>query len=240
MTREVRDSFAAAFSGERNVCSALATDLIGPYWAVGPYWPWIHSNLTALGSFGAATGCTSMTPPGTPESRPRNRIDMPRWVAVLLALFVWLIAIPLAHGVVPWAISTLTRHYGWSDNSPGIWNWLGLIPITIAAALLIWVLILGIAQTPDRVKLGLTPSFLMLRGPYRFTRNPMYVAELGLWLGWALFFGSPGVFLGCLVFFPVVNWVILPREERGLEAAFGPAYSRYKDRVPRWLGQIKQ
>ena len=182
MTRGVRGSFAAAFSGERNIRS------------------------------------------------------LPRWLAVILALFVWLIAIPLAHGVVPWAISTLARHYGWSDNSPGIWNWLGLIPITIAAALLIWVLISGIAQTPDRVKLGLTPSFLMLRGPYRFRRNPMYVAELGLWLGWALFFGSPGVFLGCVVLFPVVNRVILPREERGLEAAFGPAYSRYKDRVPPLVG----
>ncbi len=161
-------------------------------------------------------------------------------MAVILALLTWLIVIPLAHGVVPWAISTLLPHYGWEGGSPGFWNRLGLIPVTVAAALLIWILLLGIAQTPGRVKLGLTPSFLMMRGPYRLTRNPMYVAELGLWFGWALFFGSPGVFIGCVLLLSIVNFVILPREERGLEAAFGQAYLQYKNTVPRWLGKTKQ
>jgi protein-S-isoprenylcysteine O-methyltransferase Ste14 len=144
-------------------------------------------------------------------------------MAVILALLTWLIAIPVAHGVVPWAISTLMPRYGWAEGS----------------ALLIWILVVGIAQTPERVKLGLTPSFLMMRGPYRFTRNPMYIAELGLWLGWALFFGSPGVLIGCLVFWLGANLIILPREERGLEAALGHAYLQYKNRVPRWLGKTK-
>lgn len=55
-----------------------------------------------------------------------------------------------------------------------------------------------LALVPERVTLGLTPSYLLMRGPYRFTRNPMYVAELGLWLGWTIFFGSPAVLIGCL------------------------------------------
>jgi protein-S-isoprenylcysteine O-methyltransferase Ste14 len=180
-----------------------------------------------------------MSPPRIPESRPPNRVTIPRWMAVILALLTWLIAIPVAHGVVPWAISTLMPRYGWAEGSPGIWNRLGLIPVAVAAALLIWILVVGIAQTPERVKLGLTPSFLMMRGPYRFTRNPMYIAELGLWLGWALFFGSPGVLIGCLVFWLGANLIILPREERGLEAALGQAYLQYKNRVPRWLGKTK-
>src|ERR1019366_9340397 len=46
-----------------------------------------------------------MSPSGIPESRPPNRVTIPRWMAVILALLAWLIAIPLAHGVVPWAIS---------------------------------------------------------------------------------------------------------------------------------------
>ena len=128
-----------------------------------------------------------------PESRPRNRFTIPRWMAVTQAIFISLTMIPLAHGVVPWAISTLLPRYGWVQGSPGFWNRIGLIPVTIAAAVLIWILVLSIAQTPDTVRLGLTPSFLIMRGPYRFTRNPMYVAELGLWLGWALFFGSLSV-----------------------------------------------
>jgi protein-S-isoprenylcysteine O-methyltransferase Ste14 len=180
-----------------------------------------------------------MSTSGIPESTSRNRITVPRWMAIILALFTWLILIPIAHGVVPWAISTLMPHYGWEGGSPGFLNRLGLIPVILAAALLIWILVLGIAQTPNTVKLGLTPSFLMMRGPYRLTRNPMYVAELGLWLGWALFFGSPGVFIGCVVLMSVMNLIILPREERGLEAAFGQAYLQYKSRVPRWLGKTK-
>jgi len=158
-------------------------------------------------------------------------------MAVALAIFISLTMIPLAHGVVPWAISTLLPRYGWVQGSPGFWNRIGLIPVAIAVALLIWILISSIAETPDTVRLGLTPSFLVMRGPYRFTRNPMYVAELGLWLGWALFFGSPGVFIGFVVLLSVVSLVILPREERGLEAAFGQAYLMYKKQVPRWLGQ---
>ena len=158
-------------------------------------------------------------------------------MAVILALFTWLIVIPIAHGVLPWAISTLMPRYGWERETPGVWNRLGLVPVIFAASLLIWILILGIAHTPDKVKPGLTPSFLMMHGPYRLTRNPMYVAELGLWLGWALFFGSLGIFIGCVALLLIVNCVILPREERGLEAAFGQAYVQYRNRVPRWLGK---
>ena len=141
------------------------------------------------------------------------------------------------HGAVPWAISKLTHRYGWVHGSPGFWNLLGLIPVGVATALLIWTLITGIAHAPNAVRLGLVPSVLITDGPYRFTRNPMYVAELALWLGWALFFGSLAVFLGCIALLLVVNLVFVPREERTLEAAFGQAYLMYKKRVPRWLGQ---
>jgi protein-S-isoprenylcysteine O-methyltransferase Ste14 len=116
---------------------------------------------------------------------------------------------------------------------------LGLIVVAVAAALLLWVLAIAITYTPQRVKLGLTPTSLMMRGPYRFTRNPMYVAELALWLGWSLFFGSPWVFLGFLALLSTITMIILPREERGLEAAFGPNYLQYKNRVPRWWGKTK-
>jgi protein-S-isoprenylcysteine O-methyltransferase Ste14 len=120
-----------------------------------------------------------------------------------------------------------------------MWNRLGVILVAFAAALLIWILVLGIAQTPDRLRLGLTPPFLMMRGPYRYTRNPMYIAELELWVGWAIFFGSAGILIGSLVLWSVVELVILPREERGLEKAFGTTYLQYKNSVPRWVGETK-
>ena len=176
-----------------------------------------------------------MSPSEIPKSKPQKRVTIPRWMAVIVALFISLIGIPLGHGVLPWALSTRMPRYGWAGGSPGIWNRFGLIVVALAAALLIWILASVITQTPERVKLGLTPSWLMIRGPYRLTRNPMYVAELGLWLGWIIFFGSLGVLIGCLVLWSVVKLIILPREERGLEAAFGQTYLQYKSRVPRWF-----
>ncbi|MGA9242091.1 MAG: isoprenylcysteine carboxylmethyltransferase family protein [Silvibacterium sp.] len=166
-------------------------------------------------------------------------ITIRRSMTVSMALFVCLIVIPLAHGVLPWALSTRMPRYGWAEGSPGIWNRFGLIVVTLAAVLLIWILALAITQAPERVKLGLTPSHLLMRGPYRLTRNPMYVAELGLWLGWAILFGSLPVLIGFLVLSSVVTFVFVPREERTLEAAFGQTYLQYKSRVPRWFRKIK-
>lgn len=162
-------------------------------------------------------------------------ITVRRSMAVSVALFVCLIAIPLGHGVLPWALSTRMPRYGWTEGSPGIWNLFGLIVVALGAAVLIWILALSINQTPERVKLGLTPSHLLMRGPYRLTRNPMYVAELGLWLGWAILFGSLPVLIGFLVLSSVVTLIFVPREERTLKAAFGQTYLEYKSRVPRWF-----
>jgi protein-S-isoprenylcysteine O-methyltransferase Ste14 len=160
-------------------------------------------------------------------------------MAIILALFVWLVAIPAAHGIVPWAISKLTPRYGWESGVPGMWNRLGLIPVAVATVLLIWILASTLPQTPARVELGLRPILLLTWGPYRMSRNPLYVAELGLWLGWTFFFGSLGVLIGFVVLWSIVCFVFVPREERSLEAAFGQSYVDYKDRVPRWLGRAK-
>jgi len=76
-------------------------------------------------------------------------------------------------------------------------------------------------------------------GPYRFTRNPMYVGELGLWLGWSIYFGSIGLLIGFLLLCLILNGIVVPREERMLEATFQDEYLQYKARVPRWFGTLK-
>ena len=162
-----------------------------------------------------------------PESKLSNRA-IPGWMALILGFFVWLVGIPLGHGVVPWAISLLAPHYGWIDGRPGIWNLLGLIPIVVGTACLIWIMVVGFAEIPESVELKLTPNHLLIRGPYTFTRNPMYVAELGLWLGWTVFYGSLPVSIGFVALCVVVSFVVLPREERALEARFGDTYREYK------------
>ncbi len=67
----------------------------------------------------------------------------------------------------------------------------------------------------------------------------MYLAELALLLGWMLFYGSVAIFITFLVAGAMFNIVIVPREERELEARFGESYLQYKRTVPRWLGEAR-
>jgi len=90
------------------------------------------------------------------------------------------------------------------------------------------------ARVPERVALDWSPKLLVKRGPYEFSRHPMYLAELALWFGWALFYGSLSVLAGFAVFAIVVSR-LGPIEERALEARFGEQYRAYANDVPRWL-----
>jgi protein-S-isoprenylcysteine O-methyltransferase Ste14 len=76
---------------------------------------------------------------------------------------------------------------------------------------------------------------LALVGPYRFTRNPMYLGLLIAYLGGALKtnWAWPLVFLPFVLL--VMNAFVIAREERYLTAAFGADYTDYCRRVRRWL-----
>jgi protein-S-isoprenylcysteine O-methyltransferase Ste14 len=67
----------------------------------------------------------------------------------------------------------------------------------------------------------------------------MYVSELTLWLGWAMFYGSVGVLIGFVILL-VTLVASVPYEERVLDARFGDAYRAYKSAVPRWLARRRQ
>ncbi|NTU82324.1 MAG: isoprenylcysteine carboxylmethyltransferase family protein [Chloroflexales bacterium] len=76
---------------------------------------------------------------------------------------------------------------------------------------------------------------LVMRGPYRLTRNPMYVSLVCLYLAVALWFGVSWA----LVFVPLVILAVqhlaITREEHYLEQKFGDAYRRYRAQVRRWI-----
>ena len=172
-------------------------------------------------------------------STPDISKAIPGWAALIVALIFWVILLPLVHAGIPWALSLLGPRYGWIDGRPATWNLLGFIPVALATILLIWLMILHFSRIPKRVKLERTPTYLLTHGPYRFSRNPMYVAELALWFGWAILYGSIAIFVLFLIMGPVMNSRIILREERDLEARFGDAYREYKSRVPRWFGKAR-
>ena len=79
------------------------------------------------------------------------------------------------------------------------------------------------------------PSRLVLDGPYRFTRNPMYLALVLSYIGLCLQLGL--LWAVALVPLPwlALQWLVIPFEEARLRDEFGRAYSDYCARVRRWL-----
>ena len=82
---------------------------------------------------------------------------------------------------------------------------------------------------------GTKPTFVVMAGPYKFTRNPMYVGvTMGLF-GVAVYFGNILSFLSPLIMFLVLNFVYVPFEEKLMENIFGDRYIDYKKKVRRWV-----
>ena len=83
---------------------------------------------------------------------------------------------------------------------------------------------------------GNQPTTLIVRaGPYGLSRNPIYVAFTLFHLGLAAGFNSVGVLVMLLPALALMVLVVVPREERYLEARFAAEYLRYKRDVRRWL-----
>lgn len=83
---------------------------------------------------------------------------------------------------------------------------------------------------------GNQPTTTIVRaGPYRFSRNPIYLAFSLFQLGIALWMNSVWVALTLLAAVAVMALVVIPREERYLEARFPAEYSAYRASVRRWF-----
>ena len=76
---------------------------------------------------------------------------------------------------------------------------------------------------------------LVVDGPYRFSRNPIYIALLLIYFGLATALTSVWAILFLPALVAIVHYGIVLREETYLTNKFGTAYTSYQARVPRWL-----
>jgi protein-S-isoprenylcysteine O-methyltransferase Ste14 len=111
---------------------------------------------------------------------------------------------------------------------------MGIVLLSVGAALAVWALALfRNRRTP--VYPTTTPTTLVTSGPFRFTRNPMYLGIVLILFSLVLLLGSLPMLVAPVLFLLVMNLYYLPFEEAKMEKLFGEAYSTYRQRVRRWL-----
>lgn len=111
---------------------------------------------------------------------------------------------------------------------------LGFVAVISGAALLLWALF-----TFARFKTAIYPNraaqMLVTGGPFRFSRNPMYVALTAMTLGIALLADNLWMLLLLPLVLIVLTTLVIRREEKYLADAFQQSYREYQTRVRRWL-----
>jgi protein-S-isoprenylcysteine O-methyltransferase Ste14 len=168
-----------------------------------------------------------------PKRKDNSGLLLPRKVVPL----VWAIIVLVIMVVLPWAISKIGLRIGWSQKNPAWWNFTGLIAVAIGLGFYAWCLVFHYLSYRASVRVSFSPPRLVINGPYRISRNPMYVSGLFTWFGWIIFYGSPAVIVAFLILWSVFTFRVIPHEERQLESLFGEEYLKYKHSVHRWIGR---
>lgn len=111
---------------------------------------------------------------------------------------------------------------------------LGGVLVAVGFSYMMWARILFTSRHTT-LFVGRPSSQLVCDGPFRFSRNPMYVGVVVSLVGLALWVGTWPFYLAVLVTVLILNSVHIPREERLLREVFSEQYRVYSTEVRRWL-----
>lgn len=104
----------------------------------------------------------------------------------------------------------------------------------IGAAIAAWSLLLFYQARTTTVP-GRKSCKLVMKGPYRFSRNPMYVGLVIAYLGEAGILKQAWPILLLPFTVAYLNWIVIPVEEARLTEVFGAEYEQYRAKVRRWI-----
>jgi protein-S-isoprenylcysteine O-methyltransferase Ste14 len=113
-------------------------------------------------------------------------------------------------------------------------GWVGGAVFAIALALFAWA-IATVTRAGSNVPTSMPTTTIVDAGPYRFTRNPIYLGMIVGLIGLGIAFDSLWLFVALVPFALVIRHGVVAREEAYLERRFGDVYRRYRSRVRRWL-----
>jgi protein-S-isoprenylcysteine O-methyltransferase Ste14 len=106
--------------------------------------------------------------------------------------------------------------------------------IGLAMAALAFIQFRRAGTTPNPMKPHESAT-VVVTGAYRYSRNPMYLGDLLILAGWAIWLANAATFLGLPLFVVYLNRYQIAPEERALQSRFGETYTAYRRTVRRWL-----
>jgi len=113
-------------------------------------------------------------------------------------------------------------------------GWVGGAIFALGFALAAWAFAM-LQRAGTRVETVQPTTAIVTDGPYRHTRNPIYVAMLLGLIGLAIGFDGLWIAIASIPFYLVIRYGVVAREEAYLERKFGDVYRSYKSRVGRWI-----
>jgi protein-S-isoprenylcysteine O-methyltransferase Ste14 len=153
-----------------------------------------------------------------PALRPRTLILPPAPYAAAMLGGWWLDRNQLA---LPLDLGTLTRPLGW-------------LAVGIGLALFAWTL-WTFMHHRTTVNPYVAASSLCTGGPFRYSRNPIYLGDWFLLAGVSLLLATFWPLMFAPLIWIMIRFGVIRHEETHLEAKFGDAYRDYKTRVRRWI-----
>ena len=115
---------------------------------------------------------------------------------------------------------------------------IGLVAVSIFAVGLLLLLAgaLTLLWRKTTVHPGRTPQKLVTSGLYRYTRNPIYLGMLLILFVIPLMAMQPRLLIFTLAYFVIMDFYVIPREEKIIQSAFAVDFEVYKRRTRRWFG----
>ena len=166
------------------------------------------------------------------ESRKRISAQLPLIMLLLRSIFFTLLQPGMVTVLIPyWLISSSGA--GFSARQP--LRYAGLLLIAIGSAGLLWCIWNFFAAGRGTISPIDPPRHLVVRGLYRYVRNPMYVAVVTILIGEAIFFMSVPVLIEAGIFIILANLFVRGYEEPALRRKFGESYEEYLQTVGRWI-----
>jgi len=172
------------------------------------------------------------------ENHPRIMIVLKGlWLVFLVTILSLILILPIYIFAVDMQILEDIFTFP-ADLIPQPYNLVGGFLIPVGMLLVVWgnYALLHIGKIGLRKREPMQrPSTLALAGPYRFTRNPIYLGGLLMLLGLAIVWSSLVTLLCLVIVYIVLRYLFIKREEIILEEEFGDEYRDFKNRVRRWL-----